>query len=234
MKPITTLFMLMSVDGKISTGDVDDLDVDKDFPKIEGIKEGLSQYYKLEEETDLYSLNSGRVFAKVGFNEKKDKIEKIPVSFVVIDNKPHLTEIGVENLSLRTKKLFIVTNNKNHPVFSKSIENVEVIFYENKVDFIDLFSKLKNQYNVDRLTIQSGGELNSMFLRNKLIDKLSIVVAPALIGGKNTSTLIDGESLHTFEDLKNIKALKLDKVDILENSYIHLKYDVINETEIKK
>jgi hypothetical protein len=33
--PITTLFMLMSVDGKISTGFIDDQDVDKDFPKFE-------------------------------------------------------------------------------------------------------------------------------------------------------------------------------------------------------
>lgn len=39
-KPITTLFMLMSVDGKISTGATDDLDVDKDFPQISGISEG--------------------------------------------------------------------------------------------------------------------------------------------------------------------------------------------------
>lgn len=31
----------MSVDGKISTGDTDMMDVDKDFPQIEGIKEGL-------------------------------------------------------------------------------------------------------------------------------------------------------------------------------------------------
>ena len=44
-RPITTLFMLMSVDGKISTGASDHLDVDKDFPKITGVKEGLHQYY---------------------------------------------------------------------------------------------------------------------------------------------------------------------------------------------
>ena len=43
-RPITTLFMLMSVDGKISTGATDDLDVDKDFPKIKGVNEGLHQY----------------------------------------------------------------------------------------------------------------------------------------------------------------------------------------------
>ena len=67
-RPITTLFMLMSVDGKISTGASDNLDVDKDFPKITGVKEGLHQYYEIEQTTDLWSLNSGRVQAKIGVN----------------------------------------------------------------------------------------------------------------------------------------------------------------------
>lgn len=35
------LFLLMSVDRKISTGATDNLDVDKDFPKLVGVKEGL-------------------------------------------------------------------------------------------------------------------------------------------------------------------------------------------------
>lgn len=47
-RPITTLFMLMSVDGKISTGATDDLDIDKDFPKIAGVREGLHQYYDIK------------------------------------------------------------------------------------------------------------------------------------------------------------------------------------------
>jgi len=67
-KPISTLFMLMSVDGKISTGDTDNLDIDKDFPKIKGIKEGLRQYYNIEQTTDLSSLSSGKVQVKVGAN----------------------------------------------------------------------------------------------------------------------------------------------------------------------
>ena len=33
-RPVTTLFLLMSVDGKISTGSTDEMDVDRDFPKI--------------------------------------------------------------------------------------------------------------------------------------------------------------------------------------------------------
>ena len=92
-RTITTLFMLMSVDGKISTGASDNLDVDKDFPKIAGLKEGLHQYYEIEQTTDLWSLNSGRVQAKLGVNTK-DMPNKTPVSFVIIDNK-HLTEHGI-------------------------------------------------------------------------------------------------------------------------------------------
>ena len=46
-RPITTLFLLSSVDGKISTGASDVLDVDKDFPKIDGVKQGLHQYYEI-------------------------------------------------------------------------------------------------------------------------------------------------------------------------------------------
>ena len=68
-RPITTLFMLMSVDGKISTGSSDELDVDKDFPKIVGVMEGLHQYYEIERSTDLWSFNTGRVQVKMGVNE---------------------------------------------------------------------------------------------------------------------------------------------------------------------
>ena len=45
-RPITTLFMLESLDGKISSGSSDVLDADKDFCRIDGVKEGLHQYYE--------------------------------------------------------------------------------------------------------------------------------------------------------------------------------------------
>ena len=56
----TTLFMLMSVDGKISTGKSDDRDFDKDLTNVGGVGDVLAEYYQLEQETDLYSFNTGR------------------------------------------------------------------------------------------------------------------------------------------------------------------------------
>ncbi len=233
IKPTTTLFMLMSVDGKISTGNTDNLDVDKDFPKIKGVKEGLRQYYKIEQTTDLHSLNSGRVLAKIGANKPQKNIKKLPVNFLIIDNKPHLTLTGVDNFLKKSKKLYIITTNKNHPAFArKKVNNLEIIYYEQKIDFIDLFKKLKQDYGIDRLTIQTGGTLNSVFIRQQLIDRISIVVAPVLVGGGKTATLVDGRSLSSVKELSLIKALKLTEVTKLDHSYLHLKYDVVNDTVV--
>jgi 2,5-diamino-6-(ribosylamino)-4(3H)-pyrimidinone 5'-phosphate reductase len=141
-KPITTLFMIMSVDGKISTGNDDDRDIDKDFPRITGIKEGLKQYYDIEKTTDLFSMNSGRIMEKVGSNIEKGNVIKTPVSFIILDNKPHLNNIGVEYFLKLSKTFYLVTNNKGHPAFKyKGENNLCIIYYENGIDFHDLFKQ---------------------------------------------------------------------------------------------
>jgi 2,5-diamino-6-(ribosylamino)-4(3H)-pyrimidinone 5'-phosphate reductase len=233
-KPITTLFMLSSLDGKISTGDVDELDVDKDFLRIAGIREGLHQYYDLEKYTDRVSFNSGKVQAKVGANKRTWDKDRGDVSFVVVDNKPHLDTTGIEYFAKRSDHFYLITTNKNHPAYElqNRYRTMSILFYESKIDFVDVFRRFKEEFHIDRITIQTGGTLNAEFLRLELIDKISIVVAPCLIGGKDTQSLIGGESLHNKEDLKQIKALKLIKCDVLENSYLHLQYDVINQTII--
>jgi len=227
-KPKTTLFMLMSVDGKISTGDTNEMDVDKDFPTIAGLKEGLYQYYDIEKTTDLYSLNTGKVFKKIGVNEKKVFQNGVPAYFVIIDNKPHLTPEGISYLSEKTKGIFIITTNNNHPALelSKDKENIKVFSYKDKIDFNDAFYRLKNEYGVEKMTIQSGGTLNSELVRAGLIDRVLLVVAPALIGGKNTTSLISGESLHTTNELDKIKTLELVQSTPLKNSYLLLEYIV--------
>ena len=103
-----TLFLLISVDGKISTGSIPERDVDKDFPKIEGIKEGLNQYYDIEKTTDNFSLNSGFVMSKIGVNTDKNPIHCPNVNFVIIDNK-NLTEKGITNLCENLTKIILHT-----------------------------------------------------------------------------------------------------------------------------
>ena len=223
-RPITTLYMLMSVDGKISTGATDNLDVDKDFPGIEGVKEGLHQYYEIEQTTDLWSLNSGRVQAKMGVNEAKTP-SKTPVSFVVVDNH-HLDQNGVRYFCALSKEFVLVTCNKMHPPYNLKEDNLHII-YQDELSLNDVLVKLKSDYGCERITIQTGGTLNGKFLRDKLFDYVDIVVAPVLIGGKDTATLIDGQSLHSESELSELGVLKLIECKVLEDSYLRLRYKVI-------
>ena len=100
--------------------------------------------------------------------------------------------------------------------------------YEDSVNFEDMFIQLKQKFSAERVTIQSGGTLNSIFIRKGLVDRLSIVMAPCLIGGKDTPSIVDGESLISEDDLKNIKTLELENVEKLENNYLHITYLVKN------
>ena len=226
-RPITTLFMLESLDGKISSGSNDNLDADKDFCRIDGVKEGLHQYYELEQETDLFSLNTGRVMAKIGVNDNKEYHKKIDVvTFIIIDNKPHLNESGIDYLCHWVGKVILVTTNKNHPAFNLNFDNLDILFYE-ELNLESLLEDLYSKYNAERITIQSGGTLNGLFVRDKLIDYVNIVVAPIIVGGSDVPTLVDGESIKDESELNKLMPLELLECNKLENSYIELKYKVI-------
>lgn len=233
-RPVTTLFMLTSLDGKISTGDVDERDVDKDFPRIGGIKEGLQQYYELETHTDRVSLNSGKVQAKVGVNRRTWDGEPGDVDFVVVDSKPHLSTQGAEYFARRSGHFYLITSNPEHPAFAlqRQYTSIHILCYEHTIDFADAFRRLRQEFGVETMTIQTGGALDAIFLRSGLVDKVSIVIAPCLIGGDTTQGLIGGEALRTEQDLLKIRPLKLNSVKSLENSYLHVTYNVINDVRI--
>lgn len=227
-KPITTLFMLESLDGKINSGNSDNLDVDKDWCQIDGVKEGLYQYYEIEATTDFYSLNTGRVMAKIGVNERENYHDKIDCRFIIIDNKPHLNEKGIDYICHWVDKLILVTTNKNHIAYSlqNKYNNLDILSYDS-LELETLLFDIRKKYNAEAVTIQSGGTLNGKFLRENLIDYVNVVIAPLLVGGKETSTLIDGVSITSTNELHKLKALQLIECNILENSYIQLKYKII-------
>lgn len=221
--PFATLFLLSSLDGKISTGSIDERDFDLDFPKISGLKEGLQQYYDAESNTDLWSLNSGRVLSKVGVNTWKN-IQKIPVTFVVVDNS-HITHQGIMNLIARTEKTIIVTSNLKHPSFKIRHPNLKVL-YQRSFNPVELFKKL-SEYGCDSITVQTGSTLNSIFLRAKLIDRIHLIIAPVIVGGEGTAGICGGQSFMSVSDLNKLSVLKLNKVKPLNNSYVEVVYSVI-------
>lgn len=231
MRPITTLFMLESLDGKINSGNSDDLDVDRDWKEIVGLREGLQQYYDIESKTDLFSFNTGRVLAKIGVNKRVDEPKKVDMlTFVVLDNRPHLDERGIDYLSHWAERVIVVTTNPKHPAFMvrDKYDNVEVLEYD-EINLKQMLEDLYKKYGAKRLTVQSGGNMNGRFLREDLIDYVNVVIAPVLVGGRDTPTLVDGDAISSPSELSAIRPMRLLECRTLDDSYIQLKYEVIHK-----
>ncbi len=229
-RPVTTLFLLQSVDGKISTGAVDERDTDSDFPRIAGVREGLEQYYELERLTDRVSFNSGRTLAKIGANARTWEGPPADVKFVIVDSKPHLTGAGIEYFARRSPALYIITACPTHPArdLRSRYPNVTLLEYTGQIDLGHAFARLHREFGVDRMTVQTGSALNAALVRAGLIDFVSLVVAPCLIGGRETPSLVGGASLTDQAELRHVKGLELLSCEQLRCSYLHLRYRVLN------
>lgn len=99
--------------------------------------------------------------------------------------------------------------------------------FNDYIEMCEIVLMVELEYSCERITIQTGGTLNGLFLREKLIDYFDIVIAPVLIGGKDTSTLIDGKSLLPESELSQLGVLKLQECIVWDNSYLRLRYKVI-------
>lgn len=57
---------------------------------------------------------------------------------------------------------------------------------------------------------------------------MDIVVAPVLVGGRDTPTLIDGQAIAEAEALSGLGVLELQECCVLKDSYLRLRYRVIS------
>lgn len=139
----------------------------------------------------------------------------------------HLTEHGIRYFCALSKEFVLVTSNPQHPAYNVPESNLHIVL-QKELNLGEALICLKKDFGCNRITIQTGGTLNERFLRDKLFDYIDIVVAPVLIGGKNTATLIDGNSLTSTKELDKLGVLQLESCNVLKSSYIRLSYRVIS------
>ena len=87
--------------------------------------------------------------AKIGVNDKNEYHEKLnDVTFVIIDNKPHLNEKGIDYLCNWVGKLILVTTNNNHIAHNlkKKYDNLDILEYKT-LDLNKLLEDLYSKYN---------------------------------------------------------------------------------------
>lgn len=111
---------------------------------------------------------------------------------------------------------------KNHKLLNR--QNIELLKCnknsKGKVDLKDLIYKLAEK-GIVSLFVEGGNKLSTELLELKLVDKLYLIVAPILIGGKDSFQWFSGQGIKHITDsikINNMKFKKLGK-DIFISGY---------------
>ena len=214
--------MASSVDGCLVGRDSDDLDANKSWKNKVGVRGLLQQFFEFSPNTDNYNLTTGQAMVQTGINARSALPKKENLRLIVLDRNMSLSSQGVRYLAESLDKLILVVGQR-HPALriKKLANNVTVIKMSFPLNLSGLMRQLRTRLQIKKVTIQSAGLLNSRWLEEGLVDYMTVIIFPLLIGSSGTPALIND---HIF----SVKPLRLVSSKIFNNNYLSLYYRVIN------
>ncbi|MBP3335755.1 MAG: dihydrofolate reductase family protein [Ruminiclostridium sp.] len=223
-KPYIICHMMTSVDGRI------DCAMTEHLP-------GVQEYYETLDELDAPSRVSGRVTAMLEM--------ALPGEFTAsADSKPFDKE-GYSK-AVDAKGYEIVTDtkgtllwdddsNSKRPLLIVTSENVSSEYLEylesrhiswiacgkDKIDLVRVCDILADKFGVERMAVVGGGHVNAGFLKDGLLDEVSILIGAGIDGREGMAAVFDG-----LESDRPVTQLKLTDVKKYDSDAVWLRYTV--------
>ena len=91
-----------------------------------------------------------------------------------------------------------------------------IVCGKNSVDIPKLLGILLKK-GIKKILLEGGGTVNWSFVKKNLIDEVIVTLAPYIVGGKNTVSLVEGIGFKNLD--KSIK-LKLKKIQKNKNELV--------------
>jgi len=79
------------------------------------------------------------------------------------------------------------------------------------VDILRLL-KILHKKRIKKILLEGGGTINWSFLKRGLVDELIITIAPYILGGSDSVTLVEGSGFKSIFSMKKLKLRKIQKI----------------------
>lgn len=99
-----------------------------------------------------------------------------------------------------------------------------IVKRDDRVDLEEALLELNRRYGVRTVRTDSGGSLNGAFLRAGLVDEISLLVAPSLLGGLSPRSFFRAPDLGSPE---GVIGLELFHMETLKHDVVWLRYKVV-------
>jgi len=198
-RPHVIINCAMSLDGKIASQSGKQIKI--------SCEEDIKRMYKLRNDSDAVLVGIGTVLSddpKLTVKEKYIKNPKQPIR-IVLDTYCK-TPIDALVVNDAAKTLVIIGKDCN----KKFLNNVKLIKCKidkkGLIDLENLIQILKDK-GIKKLMVEGGSTVIGSFLKSNLVDDMFVYVAPMIISGINTPTLV--KNIHENINLKLVEIKKI-------------------------
>jgi 2,5-diamino-6-(ribosylamino)-4(3H)-pyrimidinone 5'-phosphate reductase len=109
-----------------------------------------------------------------------------------------------------------------------------IIAGEDHVDLRAALLEMNGRYGVKVVRVDAGGTLNSLLLSQGLVNELSVLICPSLVGGERQSGIFIAPSqpvAHSPTGSREIISLKLLATEQLKGEVVWLRYEVLTNAD---
>ncbi len=141
-----------------------------------------------------------------------DSIARISLDANVLKSNPQLTLLAVTQMADPAKLAEISRTGAQVVVCPEKDEQVDLEYLMLALGMMD----------IDSVFLEGGGTLAFSAVRDKIVDKVMLFIAPKFIGGKKAPTILEGEGIRRISDAIpfHVSSLKLLKEDIIIEGYL--------------
>ncbi len=146
---------------------------------------------------------------------------------VVPDSRGRIANWGVWRRQPYWRDVVVLCSTATPPTYLAGLERQGIAALVAGDDHVDLRAALEmlhEQYGVKVVRADSGGTLNGALLRAGLVDEVSVLVHPALVGGTTPRSLFRAPDLTTPEGAIGLRLAHLER---LEGDVVWLRYEVM-------
>ncbi len=201
--------------------------------KIGDIKRGFYNFSSRKDREKLFFLRAMADVVVVGantvrkedppFEVKKEYLKlrrelgkRDSLDVAIVSNSMNL-DSKLRVFSEDGKKVFIFTTNSEEKIYGK---NVEVVRFS-EINGSKIADFLKGEGYSDIL-VEGGGEVNSLFLRDGLVDKIYTTISPIVLGGRENPTPCGGDFFEMFQEFQLVNVKRVINEVFLEYEKVKL------------
>lgn len=132
---------------------------------------------------------------------------------IIVDSKAKIPlEAKVLNVESKAKTMIAVTEQANKfKIKALEDKGAEVITIQSKDEKVDLGYLMKElgERKIDSVLLEGGSSINYSAIKEGIVDKVNVFIAPKIIGGSSAKTPIGGEGIAFMKDAISLHDIEI-------------------------